>query len=139
MEHRSGTCAAARKGLICNIGSDPRGRPAAADNDSSGTFGPYPRCDFLRQAVGGATVGGGTVLGAGGLLAACGLSEPADLIGNGETSIVPVGFDPKKPTGTGPFVYESSTPVQRMSPQGAADQEALDPWIEYRFRTLWLD
>lgn len=29
---------------------------------------------------------------------------------NGENSIVPVGYDPKKPVGTGPFKFESFTP-----------------------------
>ncbi len=71
-EHRSGTYATASKGLIYKIGPDPRGRPAVTEHESSGTFGPYPRRDFLRQAVGGATV-----IGAGGLLAACGSSKPA--------------------------------------------------------------
>jgi peptide/nickel transport system substrate-binding protein len=32
------------------------------------------------------------------------------LVGNGETSIVPEGYDPKHPVGTGPFKYESFTP-----------------------------
>jgi peptide/nickel transport system substrate-binding protein len=32
------------------------------------------------------------------------------LVGNGEMSIVPEGYDPKKPVGTGPFKYESFTP-----------------------------
>jgi peptide/nickel transport system substrate-binding protein len=32
------------------------------------------------------------------------------LVGNGETSIVPEGYDPKQPVGTGPFKYESFTP-----------------------------
>jgi peptide/nickel transport system substrate-binding protein len=30
--------------------------------------------------------------------------------GNDQTSIVPVGFDPKKPVGTGPFMLQSFTP-----------------------------
>lgn len=30
--------------------------------------------------------------------------------GNDQTAIVPVGFDPKKPVGTGPFMYKSFTP-----------------------------
>jgi peptide/nickel transport system substrate-binding protein len=32
------------------------------------------------------------------------------LVGNGETSIVPEGYDPKNPVGTGPFKFESFTP-----------------------------
>jgi peptide/nickel transport system substrate-binding protein len=32
------------------------------------------------------------------------------LAGNGEMSIVPVGYDPKHPVGTGPFKYQSFTP-----------------------------
>lgn len=32
------------------------------------------------------------------------------LVGNGEMSIVPVGYDPKHPVGTGPFKYKSFTP-----------------------------
>jgi peptide/nickel transport system substrate-binding protein len=32
------------------------------------------------------------------------------LVGNGEMSIVPEGYDPKHPVGTGPFKYESFTP-----------------------------
>jgi peptide/nickel transport system substrate-binding protein len=35
---------------------------------------------------------------------------PITLVGNGEISIVPIGYDPKKPVGTGPFKYESFTP-----------------------------
>jgi peptide/nickel transport system substrate-binding protein len=35
---------------------------------------------------------------------------PITLIGNGEMSIVPEGYDPKKPVGTGPFKLESFTP-----------------------------
>ncbi len=38
---------------------------------------------------------------------------PVALIGNGEMSIVPVGYDPKHPVGTGPFVYKSFTPGQQ--------------------------
>ncbi len=38
---------------------------------------------------------------------------PYTLIGNGEMSIVPVGFDPKHPVGTGPFRYKSFTPGQQ--------------------------
>ncbi|MDA8063502.1 MAG: ABC transporter substrate-binding protein [Actinomycetota bacterium] len=38
---------------------------------------------------------------------------PWDLIGNGEISIVPVGYNPKKPVGTGPFVYKSFTPGEQ--------------------------
>jgi peptide/nickel transport system substrate-binding protein len=35
---------------------------------------------------------------------------PFSLIGNGEMSIVPVGYNPKNPIGTGPFKYKSFTP-----------------------------
>ena len=35
---------------------------------------------------------------------------PWTLVFNGQASIVPVGYDPKKPVGTGPFKYESFTP-----------------------------
>jgi peptide/nickel transport system substrate-binding protein len=35
---------------------------------------------------------------------------PITLVGNGEISIVPVGYDPKNPVGTGAFKYESFTP-----------------------------
>jgi len=35
---------------------------------------------------------------------------PITLIGNGEMSIVPQGYDPKHPVGTGPFKYQSFTP-----------------------------
>ncbi|MGH9302816.1 MAG: ABC transporter substrate-binding protein, partial [Acidimicrobiales bacterium] len=38
---------------------------------------------------------------------------PVTLIGNGEVSIVPVGYDPKHPVGTGPFKFSSFTPGQR--------------------------
>lgn len=35
---------------------------------------------------------------------------PITLCGNGEISIVPQGYDPKKPVGTGPFKYHSFSP-----------------------------
>jgi peptide/nickel transport system substrate-binding protein len=35
---------------------------------------------------------------------------PISLVGNGEMSIVPEGYDPKHPVGTGPFKYQSFTP-----------------------------
>jgi peptide/nickel transport system substrate-binding protein len=35
---------------------------------------------------------------------------PLSLLGDGEMSIVPVGYDPKNPVGTGAFKYESFTP-----------------------------
>jgi peptide/nickel transport system substrate-binding protein len=35
---------------------------------------------------------------------------PITLVGNGEMSIVPEGYDPKHPVGTGPFKYQSFTP-----------------------------
>ncbi|MGH9171596.1 MAG: ABC transporter substrate-binding protein [Acidimicrobiales bacterium] len=38
---------------------------------------------------------------------------PISLIGNGEMSIVPVGYNPKKPVGTGPFTVKSFTPGQQ--------------------------
>ncbi len=38
---------------------------------------------------------------------------PLTLIGEGEMSIVPVGYDPKKPVGTGAFKYQSFTPGQQ--------------------------
>ena len=34
-------------------------------------------------------------------------------LGNDNINVVPVGFDPKKPVGTGPFKYESFTPGQQ--------------------------
>ena len=38
---------------------------------------------------------------------------PQSLAGNVTVYIVPVGFDPKKPVGTGPFKYQSFTPGQQ--------------------------
>ncbi|MGH9303371.1 MAG: ABC transporter substrate-binding protein, partial [Acidimicrobiales bacterium] len=38
---------------------------------------------------------------------------PVTLIDNGEMSIVPVGYDPKHPIGTGPFKFSSFSPGQR--------------------------
>ncbi len=38
---------------------------------------------------------------------------PSTLMGEGEMSIVPVGYDPKKPVGTGAFKYQSFTPGQQ--------------------------
>jgi peptide/nickel transport system substrate-binding protein len=35
---------------------------------------------------------------------------PISLVGNGEMSIVPVGYNPKNPVGTGPFKFQSFTP-----------------------------
>lgn len=37
------------------------------------------------------------------------------LVGNGEISIVPVGYNPKSPVGTGPFKYKSFTPGQQST------------------------
>lgn len=37
------------------------------------------------------------------------------LVGDGEMSIVPIGYDPKNPVGTGPFKYESFTPGQQST------------------------
>ncbi len=38
---------------------------------------------------------------------------PVTLVGNGEMSIVPEGYDPKNPVGTGPFKYSSFTPGEQ--------------------------
>lgn len=35
---------------------------------------------------------------------------PQIFVGNGEMSIVPIGYNPKQPVGTGPFKYKSFTP-----------------------------